>query len=98
MATAQLNTVTRQAAKLHNGYTRQQLKDLGAKHADRDLVDSLSIAAERRKWLLEEINSIKCVKDGDLSALSFKFYFRWKRNYRTWLNIASRDLRVLPLP
>lgn len=95
MATAEYSTVTRQAAKLHHGYTRQQLKDLGAKHSRRDALDSLEIAAERRKWVLEEIEGIK---DGDISAISFRYYFIWKQRYRSWLGIARRDLRVLPLP
>lgn len=94
MATAELNSVTRQAAKLHHGYTRQQLKDLVASNTK--MFDQLNAAAEARGRVIRDI---AWIRDGDIfSKIGFSSYFRDKKMYRAWLELARQYPKPLPLP
>lgn len=94
MATAQLNSVTRQAAKLHHGYTRQQLKNLVASRTK--MFDQLNAAAEARRRAIMHIEWIH--EGGIFAKIGFSAYFGDKKSYRDWLELARRYPKPLPLP
>lgn len=87
-----------QPAKLHHGYTRKQLKELGSKNS-KFRCDSLEIAGKRREWTMEHARD---VLDGWCVKTSFRYYFSWKKSYRGWLELAVNDRKmgrdVIPLP
>lgn len=94
MSTTQLNSVTRQAAKLHHGYTRQQLKNLVSSRPR--VYDQLNAAAEARGRVIKDITWIR---EGDIfSKIGFSAYFGDKKLYRDWLELARQYPKPLPLP